>query len=237
MEVIPSIDLYDGKVVRLVHGDPRQLLVYNSDPLATAEKWITRGATRLHIVDIDAALGKGTNSAMVQSISKMVKIPVQVGGGIRNISRVSDLIKIGVDRVIIGTLAFKDRKATRALLTKFGPERITIALDYSSENVMIEGWKSKSGMRVFDCLELFVSFGFGRFLMTDISRDGALTGPNLETLSRACEIHGAKIGASGGIRSIKDIESVRTSGAESVIVGRALYENKLDLEAAIEITA
>ncbi len=233
MEIIPSVDLMGGRVVRLVRGDPRRVLVYSADPLTMSEQWVSQGANRLHVVDIDAALGRGTNHEVTKILAKLSRVPVQVGGGIRSFSQAADLLEGGVERVILGTMAFKDEDSVVRLLQNYGEDKISIALDHSAGKVMVEGWTSNTDVTVEAALRSFMKLGFRRFLLTAISKDGTLTGPALRVLSTACRVEGARIVASGGVRNLADLEKVKKVGAEAVVVGRALYEGKIDLKEAV----
>jgi len=234
MNVIPSIDLVDGDVVRLIQGDPTKIIVYDSNPIKIANKWVSQGASRLHLVDIDAALGRGNNNDLICNIVEVLKIPVQVGGGIRTFTQASNLLETGVDRVIIGTMAFRDELSLDKLLNKFGPDRISIALDHRNSLVMIEGWVGSSGTYFIKSLKNFLKKGLFHFLITSITTDGMLKGPDVENISIACKINDVKISASGGIRNINDLEKLKKVGADSTVVGRSLYESKLNLSEAIK---
>ena len=234
MNVIPSIDLVDGDVVRLIQGDPKRLIVYDSNPIKIANKWVSQGASRLHLVDIDAALGRGNNNDLISNIVNDLKIPVQVGGGVRSFTQASNLLNNGVDRVIVGTMAFKDESALDKLLTKFDSNRVSIALDHRDSLVMIEGWAGSSGTYFIKSLNNFLKKGLVHFLITSITTDGMLKGPDVENISIACKVNGVKISASGGIRNISDLNNLKKVGADSAIVGRSLYESKLNLSEAIK---
>ncbi|MEM1655651.1 MAG: 1-(5-phosphoribosyl)-5-[(5-phosphoribosylamino)methylideneamino]imidazole-4-carboxamide isomerase [Nitrososphaerota archaeon] len=236
MLVIPSIDLMDGKVVRLLRGDPRQARFYDNigDPVTIAKTWESMGAQLIHVVDLDAALGRGDNVRIMREIISAVKIPIQVGGGIRSIERARQLISLGAGRIVIGSLAFKDVNALEALLDEVGPERIVVALDHSMGIVVIDGWRENTGMRLREAAKMFIDMGVSFLLITSIQRDGSLTGPDIENLRKVLDLN-ARVMASGGIRCLEDIMALKELGVYGVIVGRALYEGRLDLREALRI--
>lgn len=236
MLVIPSIDLMDGKVVRLLRGDPRQARFYDNigDPVTIAKTWESMGAQLIHVVDLDAALGRGDNVRIMKEIISAVKIPIQVGGGIRSIERARQLISLGAGRIVIGSLAFKDVNALEALLDEVGPERIVVALDHSMGIVVIDGWRENTGMRLREAAKMFIDMGVSFLLITSIQRDGSLTGPDIENLRKVLDLN-ARVMASGGIRCLEDIMALKELGVYGVIVGRALYEGRLDLREALRI--
>ena len=236
MLVIPSIDLMDGKVVRLLRGDPRQARFYDDigDPVTIAKTWESMGAQLIHVVDLDAALGRGDNVRIMREIIGAVKIPIQVGGGIRSIERARQLISLGAGRIVIGSLAFKDVNALEALLDEVGPERIVVALDHSMGIVMIDGWRENTGMELREAAKIFIDMGVSFLLITSIQRDGSLTGPDIENLRKVLDLN-ARVMASGGIRCLEDIMALKELGVYGVIVGRALYEGRLDLREALRI--
>ena len=236
MLVIPSIDLMDGKVVRLLRGDPRQARFYDNigDPVTIAKTWESMGAQLIHVVDLDAALGRGDNVRIMKEIISAVKIPIQVGGGIRSIERARQLISLGAGRIVIGSLAFKDVNALEALLDEIGPERIVVALDHSMGIVMIDGWRENTGMELREAAKIFIDMGVSFLLITSIQRDGSLTGPDIENLRKVLDLN-ARVMASGGIRCLDDIMALKELGVYGVIVGRALYEGRLDLREALRI--
>jgi len=234
--VIPSIDLMDGKVVRLLRGDPRQARFYDDigDPVTIAKTWESMGAQLIHVVDLDAALGRGDNVRIMREIISAVKIPIQVGGGIRSIERARQLISLGAGRIVIGSLAFKDVNAFKALLDEVGSERIVVALDHSMGIVMIDGWRENTGMRLREAAKMFIDMGVSFLLITSIQKDGSLTGPDIENLRKVLDLN-ARVMASGGIRCLEDIMALKELGVYGVIVGRALYEGRLDLREALRI--
>lgn len=235
MEVVPSLDLMGGKVVRLLKGDPRRLVEYSSDPLATAKGWARMGAQRLHVVDLDAALQKGSNLLTILGLIKSLRISIQVGGGLRDLNKASMLLNEGADRVVLGTLAFSDKDALLNLLHRFGNERVVVALDYTKNGVKVGGWRKATGLDVIETLGEFHKLGVKNFLLTAIDRDGTLIGPDFETLNRACQVKNVNIIASGGLKGLDDIVELKRLGVSEVILGRAIYEGLIQLDRAIAV--
>jgi phosphoribosylformimino-5-aminoimidazole carboxamide ribotide isomerase len=233
MKIIPAVDLLDGKVVRLVKGDPKNKIVYSDDPVQTAKKWEQEGADALHIVDLDATLTRGSNASIVKKITEQVSIPVQVAGGIRSIDLAQELLK-NINRVVLGTLAYNDPNSVEMLVKKFGGDRIIVAIDQMQGKVMIDGWRKSSGMNMLDAIEKFKQVGVNYFLLTSIDRDGTLLGPDIDALNQASS-RNVNIIASGGISKNEDISKVKQTGAYGVILGKALYDGKVDIRHAKDI--
>ena len=229
INVIPSVDILEGQVVRLKQGDPKQVTVYDENPISTAKRWVEDGAEMIHVVDLDSTLGRGENVEVIRGLIKNIDIKLQIGGGIRNTNYAVDLLDRGAWRVILGTLALSDHSSLSSLLLKFGSERIGVALDYELGRVKSRGWQSFTDLNIENALEIFRKIGVRYFLMTSVERDGLLNGPDIQTLSKACQLEGIKIIASGGIRNINDILCLEKIGAWGAIVGTALYEKKISL--------
>ncbi len=234
MKVIPAIDLMNGQVVRLYKGDPNQKTVYSDNPIEVAKKWEANGADMLHLVDLDATLGRGSNLFIIKKILEQISIPIQVAGGLRDESIVMDVSKIS-NRVVLGTLAFTDKSMLKKLLSNLGPEKIVISVDHIDGEIVIHGWQKETGIKLIDAMQEFLAMGFSEFLLTNISRDGTLEGPDLEFLEQACQLDNAHVIASGGISNIKDVQDVKQKNAFGVILGKALYENKISIEEAKQI--
>ncbi|MDA1346864.1 MAG: 1-(5-phosphoribosyl)-5-[(5-phosphoribosylamino)methylideneamino]imidazole-4-carboxamide isomerase [Crenarchaeota archaeon] len=234
MKIIPAIDLMDGQVVRLYKGDPKQKTVYSDNPVEIAKKWEANGADMLHIVDLDATLGIGSNLSIIKKILKEISIPVEVAGGLRDESLILDVAKIS-SRVVIGTLAFKDKELVKKLLLSLGSEKIVISVDHIDGEIVIRGWQDKTGIKLIDAIQEFLDMGFTEFLLTNVSRDGTLEGPDLEFLEQACKLSNANVIASGGISNVNDIKDVKEKNAFGVILGKALYENKISIKEAKKI--
>src|ERR687896_1866634 len=233
MKIIAAVDIMEGSVVRLVRGDPANKIIYGSNAAETAQKWEAAGADILHVVDLDAALDTGKNNAQVISeVIKSVQIPVQVAGGIRSVEAIEEMLGSNkAAKVVLGTLAYKNPDLIRQL-TRKRLEKIVISVDQVNNMVVIQGWKERSGTKLVDAINQFLSMGVHEFLLTSVERDGTLEGPDLGTLSHACTFNGAKIMASGGITSLLDILRLRVVGCSSAILGRAIYDGKLSIPRA-----
>lgn len=234
MKIIPAIDLMDGQVVRLYKGNPSQKTVYSSNPIETARQWEKDGADMLHLVDLDATLGLGSNILIIKQILDKVSIPVEVAGGLRNESLIRDISKVS-DRVVLGTLAFKDEILLKKLLESLGPEKIVISVDHRDGNIVIHGWQNNTGISLIDAMTEFLDMGFTEFLLTNVNRDGTLEGPDLEFLEQACDLKKSNVIASGGVSNINDIKQIQAKNAYGVILGKALYENRISILEAKKI--
>ena len=230
MKVIPSIDLMNGNVVRLVRGDPANKVVYSDNPIETARKWEAAGADMLHVVDLNATLRTGiNNNEIVFKIIDSVKIPVQVAGGIRSINAINEMFNKNAAKVVLGTIAYKEPDSIRQIAKK-KIEKLVISIDQNNGRVMIDGWREASSYGIIDAINLFMAMGIREFLLTSIDRDGTLNGPDVVTLSLASSFTNSLIIASGGISSLDDIIRVRSAGCYAVILGKALYEGKISIE-------
>jgi phosphoribosylformimino-5-aminoimidazole carboxamide ribotide isomerase len=237
MQLIPAIDLMNGKIVRLSKGDPTTAKVYEEKfgtPLEAAKRWRDEGAGKLHIIDLDAAFALGNNHMVIAEIAENVKLPIQVGGGIRNYETAEKLFQLGIPQVILGALAFSDPSAVVKIRMKFGIDSVIVALDNKDGQIMVEGWKTATAMTVDDALEKYSQLGVHRFLITSIAQDGMLSGPDLQTLSAATLYPNAKIIAAGGIGSIGDLVALQEIGVEGAVIGKALYEERFTLKEAIK---
>jgi phosphoribosylformimino-5-aminoimidazole carboxamide ribotide isomerase len=230
MKVIPSVDLMNGNVVRLVRGDPANKVVYSDNPIETARKWEAAGADMLHVVDLNATLRTGiNNNEIVFKIIDSVKIPVQVAGGIRSINAINEMFNKNAAKVVLGTIAYKEPDSIRQIAKK-KIEKLVISIDQNNGRVMIDGWREASSYGIIDAINLFMAMGIREFLLTSIDRDGTLNGPDVMTLSLASSFTNSLIIASGGISSLEDIIRVRSAGCYAVILGKALYEGKISIE-------
>jgi len=233
LKVIPAIDLLDGKVVRLMKGDPGNKVVYSNEPISMAKKWESEGADALHIVDLDATLTRGSNISIIRKIIESIDIPVQIAGGIRSLEATKELLN-DADRIVLGTLAYNEPKSIERVTKEFGDDRIVIAIDQINGMVMIDGWRKSTGMNVLDAIEKFKQLGARYFLLTSIERDGTLSGPDIDMLSKACKT-GVNVIASGGISRNEDIARVKQTGAYAVILGKALYDGKVNIRSVKEM--
>lgn len=237
MELIPAIDLRDGRCVRLYQGDFAQTTVYSDDPVAVARRWELQGATRLHVVDLDGARnGRPANSAAVLAIVRGITIPVQLGGGLRREEDISSALALGVERVILGTAAVEQSDLITRLVSRFG-DRIIVGVDARNGHVATEAWTTTADLLATTMIERMVALGVQRIIYTDISRDGTLTEPNFAALSELIRPDGPEIIASGGIATIEHLQRLATLGAAGAIVGKALYDGKFDLTAALAALA
>jgi phosphoribosylformimino-5-aminoimidazole carboxamide ribotide isomerase len=233
LRVIPSIDLLDGQCVRLLKGDFDKVTAYSDDPLAVVERFMAAGATRIHVVDLDAARdAAGDNRRIVKSIVTRADIEVEVAGGVRGAGDIAAWQELGVAQVVIGTLAAEQPGELQRLATEW-PDTILVALDARGDKIATHGWLGAGGRTVREMLELFEGTPVAGFVYTDIERDGTMQGPDLEGLRRLTAQSAHPVILSGGVSSLNDLRQAEAGGAWGAIVGRALYEGKLDLAAAI----
>lgn len=235
MKIIPAIDLMEGKVVRLYKGNPEKKTIYSKDPLDTAKKWEKAGADMIHLVDLDATLGRGTNIKLIKNLVNQLSVPVQVAGGLRDESIISQVLDYA-SRVVLGTIAFQNKEILPNLLQSFGRKRIVISVDHVDGNIMVEGWQKATGRNLVKSIQEFVDLGFTEFLLTNVSKDGTLQGPDLEFLEKACKINNVNVISSGGISNLDDVIKVKEKNAFGVILGKALYENLITIEEARKIS-
>lgn len=236
MLVIPAIDLKDGRCVRLRQGDMAAETVYSEDVPSVAGRWQQQGAGLIHLVDLNGAVdGEPRNLAQIEAIIKTVKVKVQVGGGIRNIGTVRRYLHAGVARVVLGTAALTDRAFLEQACKEF-PRRILLGLDARDGKVAVQGWTAVSDTKAIDLLKDLAGYALGAVIYTDIARDGMLGGPNLVALSEVVERSSFPVIASGGITRLDDLTAIRSLGPriEGAIVGKALYDGKLDFQEAIK---
>ena len=236
MEVIPAIDLRMGLCVRLFQGDYQQETVFSDEPVSVALAWQEQGAPRLHLVDLDgAAGGVPVNLEVVTSIIHNLTIPVQIGGGIRDLSTAESLLSAGADRVVIGTAAVENPSLVEDLCQKHGSQRVVIAVDAKDGLVAIKGWLEPTEVKAQDLVEQMALLGVRRILYTDISRDGTLTEPNFEANADLVRTTGMAVLASGGIATLDHVRRLVDTGAEGAILGRALYTEAFSLREAIAV--
>ena len=234
MKIIPAIDLMDGQVVRLYKGDPKRKTVYSNDPVSVAKKWQDAGADMLHIVDLDATIGTGSNLDLIEQITKELSIPVEVAGGLRSEEIIDRAISF-CNRVVIGTLAFKNKELLQRIAKKYDYSKIVISVDHIDGFIVTHGWQEITKTPLLDAINEFVDMGFTEFLLTNVSKDGTMEGPDLEYLEKACAIQNVNVIASGGISNIDDVYDVQAKNACAVILGKALYEDKVSIEEAKQL--
>ncbi len=230
MIVIPAIDLRGGKCVRLLQGDFSRETVYGDDPVAMARHWAEEGATMLHVVDLDgAAAGSPQQTALIAAICATVPLPVEVGGGLRTLADIEVTLAAGVSRIVLGTAAIENPDLVTAALAAHGPERIILGLDARNGYVATGGWLATSSVRAIDLACAMAARGVRRVIATDIGRDGARTGPNVEFLA-GIATSGLAVIASGGVKDRSHLALLATTpGVEAVITGTALYTGDLTL--------
>lgn len=232
MKSIAAIDLLDGQVVRLVNGKLENKIIYYNDPLEVAKQWELQGIDTIHIVDLNAALNIGkNNSEVILKIIDTLKIPIQVAGGIRTINSINKFLDINKPiKVVIGTFAFKQPEIIQKV-SKKKLNRIIISVDHDKENVMISGWKEFSGIRLFDAIKFYKEIGINEFLLTNIHKDGTLEGPDVDTLVKINNtFKDIKVISSGGVSDIIDVLKLRNVNCYAVILGKALYDKKLNIQ-------
>ncbi len=237
MLIFPAIDLYGGSAVRLFKGDYNQMTVYSTDPLSVAKDFEAKGATYIHMVDLEGAKdGTTPNLSVVKSIVQNTKLRVEIGGGIRTMETVEKYISAGVYRVILGTAAITDRPFLEAALAKYG-EKIAVGADIKDGFVAIKGWLETSSVSTEDFFADMEALGVKTVICTDISKDGAMGGTNRAMYRALSERFGVDIVASGGVSSLEDIEALRDMGLYGAIVGKAYYVGAIELSSAIKLAA
>ena len=234
MQLYPAIDIKGGKCVRLTQGLFDNVKVYSDTPADMARLWRDQGATFLHLVDLDGALaGRSVNEDVIRSIVEAVDIPVEIGGGIRSEEAVRHMLELGVARVIIGTKAVERPAFMRELVDTFGPDRIVAGVDAKDGLVAVQGWESLSSVTAKELCMQMREFGIRHVVYTDISRDGMLNGPNVEATRQLTEATGIDVIASGGVSSMEDLRCLYEAGIKGAIIGKALYEKRVDLREAV----
>ena len=236
MKIIPAIDLMNGEVVRLFKGDPNQKTVYSNNPVEIAKKWENSGADMLHLVDLDATIGLGDNYEILREISKNISIPVQVAGGLRDITKIANTLDFA-ERVVIGTLAMQLKQSEQEqilleMITQFGKDRLVVSIDHIDGQIVTHGWQKNTGVKLLNATNEFVSDGYSEFQTTNVSKDGTLEGPDIMSLEQVCQINGTNIIASGGISKLEDVDEIKKCNPYGVILGKALYEGLISIEEA-----
>lgn len=235
MKLYPAIDLKDGNCVRLLQGDYNQVTVYGNSPADMAKKWETLGGDYLHIVDLDGAkAGKGINGPAIKAIVEAVNIPIELGGGIRSLEDIKLQLERGVDRVILGSAAIKNKELVKEAVATFGADKIVVGVDAKGGKVAIEGWLEVTDVTALDfCKELEV-IGVKTVIYTDIAKDGMMQGPNIEETAKLVQNTNLEIVASGGVSSIEDLEKLEAIHVHGAIIGKALYIGAIDLAEAVK---
>ncbi|MCI0765633.1 1-(5-phosphoribosyl)-5-[(5-phosphoribosylamino)methylideneamino]imidazole-4-carboxamide isomerase [Bacillus sp. TL12] len=236
MEIFPAIDLKQGRCVRLYQGEFQKETVMNENPVAQALLFEQLGARTLHIVDLDGAVaGQSMNLSVIEDICKAVRIPVQVGGGIRSIETIEMLLSVGVEKVILGTAALYDRPFLEEAVRLYG-ENIVVGIDAKNGYVATRGWLDVSEISYIELAKKMESTGVQTIIFTDIAKDGTLEGPNFEQLQLLQKAVDIRIVASGGVCSLQDVQKLKDMNVYGVIIGKALYEKTIDLEEALQVT-
>ena len=236
MKIIPAIDLMNGEVVRLFKGDPNQKTVYSNNPVEIARKWENSGADMLHLVDLDATLGLGNNYETLKEICQNISIPVQVAGGLRDVTKIANTLDFA-QRVVIGTLVMQLKQSEQEsilleMVSQFGKDKLVVSIDHVDGEIVTHGWQKNTGLKLQDVTNEFVKDGFSEFLTTNVSKDGTLQGPDIISLKEVCQINGTNIIASGGISKLDDVQDVKKYNPYGVILGKALYEGLISIEEA-----
>ncbi|ATW23407.1 1-(5-phosphoribosyl)-5-[(5-phosphoribosylamino)methylideneamino]imidazole-4-carboxamide isomerase [Candidatus Formimonas warabiya] len=238
MMMIPAIDIRSGKCVRLVEGKRHRETIYADDPVGVAKAWEEAGAEMIHLVDLDGAFaGSPQNLPVVEAVIKGIRIPVQLGGGIRKMATMEKVLALGVNRVILGTAAVSHTALVAAACARFG-ERIVVGIDSKKGLVSIEGWEATVPKTDVELGREMKKLGLARVVYTDTCRDGTLQGPNIEAAVRLAKESGLKVIVSGGVSSLEDLKKIKQMehhGLEGVIMGKALYEGAVDLRDAIKL--
>ncbi len=238
MIIYPAIDLRNGKCVRLTKGSFDAETVFSDNPAEMAARWEAQGAEYLHVVDLDGAVaGESKNLKSIQAILAAVKIPVQVGGGIRSMKNIDKMLSIGVSRVILGSIAVKNPELVRQACLKYG-DRIVVGIDAKEGMAAVEGWEEKSDASAVNLACQMVKLGVKTIIFTDISKDGTLSGVNVQATAELAQKSGADVIASGGVSSLDDIRQLmqhEKDGIKGCIVGKAIYTNNINLEEAIKM--
>lgn len=236
MKLYPAIDIKNGECVRLKQGKFHDVSVYSESPVKMAKLWEDQGASYIHVVDLDGALqGESANGKAIEEIVKGVNIPIQVGGGIRTLEDIEYKLSLGVDRVIIGTQAVKNPDFVKEAIEKFGPEKIVVGIDAKEGRVAIEAWEKTSEKQAVELALTMKEFGVKTIIYTDIAKDGMLQGPNVLHTQDMIEKTGLDIIASGGVTTIKDLEKLKEIKSYGAIIGKALYEDRIELKEAVEL--
>ena len=236
MQLYPAFDMKNGQCVRLRQGAFKDITIYSDAPEKVAAHWQEKGASFLHLVDLDGALaGYSVNEEVIRRIADTVSIPIEIGGGIRSKEAVDRMLDLGVRRVIIGTKAAEHPEFLRDMVRTFGEEAIVAGVDAKDGMVAVEGWEKVSSLTARDLCLTMKEYGVRHIVYTDISRDGMLSGPNVEATRKLTEETGLDIIASGGVSCMEDLKCLHEAGIRGAIIGKALYENRIDLAEAVRL--
>lgn len=236
MQVIPAIDLMDGNCVRLTRGDPTTRKTYFDNPLEPALKFENQGARLIHLVDLDAAFGLGDNINVVKRLASGLKARLQVGGGIRDLDRAESLLNAGVARVVFGTKAISQPELVQEAIRQFGRDAVCVSLDARGESPSLDGWRRRITADLYETASRLDQLGASSLIFTDIERDGMLKGVNSQAIESLLRNLRTPLIASGGVSSLQDIQKLRALGVKGVIVGKALYEGRIEFSEALRLT-
>jgi len=235
IDIIPAIDLRNGKCVRLFQGDYAQETIYNTDPLEVALRWQSAGAQRIHIIDLDgAAAGEVVNFKVIETIANAVLVPTQLGGGIRTLESITRVLKAGVERLILGTIAVENPELVKAACAKYA-DSIIVSIDARDGQVATRGWLKGTSISAIQLARDMAKLGVKRFIYTDITRDGTLSGPNYGSIRQLIEAIRMPVIAAGGVSSLENLRELKRIGVEGAIIGKALYTGDIDLRQAVAI--
>ena len=235
MIIFPAIDIKDNKCVRLLQGDFKKVNIYGNDPSVMAKKWQDKGAEFIHMVSLNGARGEGNiNDESIRKVLDTVNIPIQIGGGIRSKERVKQLLNMGVNRVIVGSMAIKNKELLKELVNKY-KEKIVVSIDVKNNKVAVEGWEELSNVNSVELCKELEKIGVKTIVYTDISKDGMLIGPNFDIYEKLSKETNLDIIASGGISSIEDVKKLKDMNLYGAIIGKALYENKIELKEVLSL--
>lgn len=226
--LIPAVDLKGGRAVRLYEGDPARETVYG-DPVALALRWQEEGARLLHLVDLDRALGRGENQEAIRRIAEALQVPFQVGGGVRSLAALKEVLALGAHRVVVGTVAVREPALLQRMLEEAGPEGLAVALDARGLQVVVSGWQEAASLSALDLLGRWAAMGVRTVIYTDVRRDGTLKGLDLEVVARVREAWPHELIAGGGIAGPEDLRGLKGLGVEGALLGKALYEGRVRL--------
>ena len=236
MQLYPAIDMKNGQCVRLKQGAFKDITIYSDAPEKVAAYWQEKGASFLHLVDLDGALaGYSVNEEAIRRIAETISIPIELGGGIRSGEAVERMLGLGVRRVIIGTKAAEHPEFLRDMVKEYGEDAIVAGVDARDGMVAVEGWEKVSALTASSLCLIMKEYGVKHIVYTDISRDGMLSGPNVEATRKLTEDTGLDIIASGGVSCMEDLKRLHEAGIWGAIIGKALYENRIDLAEAVKL--
>lgn len=225
-EIVPAVDVQSGRAVRLFEGDPERETVYFERPIDAARHWASLGATTLHLVDLDAALGRGDNREVIEPIARELDVRTEIGGGVRSLDAAAAWLEI-VDRVVLGTVVLDAPEVVDALLARFGPERVVVTVDAKDGRVAVRGWREVTDVSATDLAARMADVGVRELIYTDVGRDGTMQGVDAEPVARMRDAFPHRLVAGGGVGTDADLDAYERLGLDGAIVGRALYEGRI----------